>query len=123
MNNFSLRDLPTFYLPPYVSIMDSKFIGHNVYKHKNHYHSLLIPLLKVSNLLIKYFSLSFLYSSSFVFVCSNIVTLSIMFRNSVPSNLMRSFISLNIHEYFEHFLTLECNLDHIAEDLCDTIKG
>ena len=42
---------------------------------KNHYHSLFIPLLKVSNLIINYFSLSFLYSSSFVFVCSNIVTL------------------------------------------------
>ena len=29
----------------------------------------------------------------------------------------------NIHDYFDNFLTLECNLDHIAEDLCDTIKG
>ena len=65
MNEFSLRDLPTFYLPPYVSIM---------------------------------------------------------FRNSVPSNLMRSFFVLNIHNYFDNFLTLECNLDHIAEDLCDTIN-
>ena len=34
---------------------------------------------------------------------------------------MRDF--LNLHDYFDNFLTLECNLDHITEDLCNTIKG
>ena len=33
------------------------------------------------------------------------------------------FFLFYIHDYFDKFLTLECNLDHIAEDLCDTIKG
>ena len=47
---------------------------------------------------------------------------SIMFRNSIPSNLIRKNLKTNIHDYFDNFLTLECNLDHIAEDLCDTIK-
>ena len=65
MSDFSLRDLLTFYLPPYVSIM---------------------------------------------------------LKNSVLSNLMK-LDETNIHDYFDNFLTLECNLDHIAEDLCDIIKG
>ena len=38
------------------------------------YHSLLIPLLKVSNFLMKYFSLSYLYSSSLFLVCSSMET-------------------------------------------------
>ena len=34
-----------------------------------------------------------------------------------------NFFFLNIYDYFDNFLTLECKLDHVAEDLCDTIKG
>ena len=61
MNDFSLRDLPTFYLPRYMSIM---------------------------------------------------------FRNSVPSNLM-----INIHDYFDNFLTLTWSLDHIVETMCGMLNS
>ena len=57
------------------SLSMNSLFGHNVYKYKNHYyHPLFIPLLRVSNILIKCFSLSFQYSSVWILVCSNIVT-------------------------------------------------
>ena len=31
-------------------------------------------------------------------------------------------ILINIHDYFDSFLTLQCNLDHIVEDIYDNIK-
>ena len=40
-----------------------------------------------------------------------------------PHTWWDNFFLLNIRDYFDNFLTLEGNLDHIAEDLCDTIKG
>ena len=32
-------------------------------------------------------------------------------------------ISENIHDYTDSFPTLQCNLDHIVEDICDIIKA